>query len=147
MDERETGPLQRAPATPPEGEGGRIVTNDRPVSILFGVAGLYDAVLGLVFLVAPAAVFDRFGVTPPNHFGYVQFPAALLIVFSIMFFAVALRPRANKNLIPYGVLLKVSYCGLAFGYWIAQGIPGMWKPFAVADLAFAALFAWAWFRD
>jgi hypothetical protein len=123
------------------------VKNDRLVSILFAVASVYEGVLGAAFLVAPAALFTWFGVTPPNHFGYVQFPAALLIVFAIMFFAVAANPRANKNLIPYGVLLKASYCGLVFGYWFTQGVPDMWKPFAVADLVFAVLFFWAWWRD
>ena len=121
--------------------------DDRLVSSLFTVAGLYDGLLGAAFLVAPAALFGRFGVTPPNHFGYVQFPAALLVVFAIMFFAVAFNPRANRNLIPYGILLKVSYCGVAFCYWLAEGIPSMWKPFAVADLAFIALFFWAWRRE
>ena len=120
--------------------------NDRLVSILFTVAGLYDGILGVAFLLAPASVFDRYGVTPPNHFGYVQFPAALLIVFAVMFFAVAIDPRANRNLIPYGILLKAAYCGLAFGYWFTQGIPDMWKPFAIADVAFGALFFWAWWR-
>ena len=119
---------------------------DRLVSTLFAIAGLYDGVLGAVFLVAPEAVFNRFGVPPPNHFGYVQFPAALLVVFGIMFFAIAARPRANRNLIPYGILLKASYCGLVFGYWFTQGLPDMWKPFAVADLVFGALFVWAWMR-
>jgi hypothetical protein len=120
--------------------------DDRLVSTLFTIAGLYDGILGAAFLIAPAALFNRFGVTPPNHFGYVQFPAALLIVFAIMFFAVALDPRANRNLIPYGILLKASYCGLVFGYWFTQGLPNMWKPFAVADVLFAALFFWAWRR-
>ena len=108
---------------------------------LFVLAALYDAILGLAFLFAPGAVFDRFGVTPPNHLGYVQFPAALLIVFAAMFAAVARDPAANRNLIPFGILLKVSYCGVVFGYWFTTGIPGMWKPFAVADVAFALLFA------
>ena len=120
--------------------------NDRPVSILFTVAGFYESILGVAFLVAPAALFDHFGVNPPNHFGYVQFPAALLLVFGIMFFAVAFNPRANRILIPFGILLKASYCTLVFGYWFTQGIPRMWKPFAIADLVFAALFFWAWRR-
>jgi uncharacterized membrane protein YfcA len=123
------------------------MTDDRLVPALFTIAGLYDGIIGAGFLVAPTILFDRFGVTPPNHLGYVRFPAALLIVFAIMFFAVAFNPRANRNLIPYGILLKVSYCGVAFGYWFAQGIPDMWKPFAIADLAFMAAFFWAWRRE
>jgi hypothetical protein len=114
------------------------------VTVLFALGALYDGVLGLAFLFAPSALFARFGVTPPNHYGYVQFPAALLIVFATMFLAVARRPVRNRNLIPYGMLLKVSYCAVVFGYWFSRGIPGMWKPFAIMDAAFLALFAWAY---
>ncbi len=113
-------------------------------SVLFYAAAVYDAVLGLAFLFAAPAVFEWWGVTPPNHFGYVQFPAALLIVFALMFLAIAKRPAANRRLIPYGMLLKVSYCGVVFYHWISSGIPGMWKPFAIIDLVFLILFAWAY---
>jgi hypothetical protein len=114
------------------------------VVLLFWIAALYDGVLGIVFLVSPSLPFERFGVTPPNHMGYVQFPAALLIVFALMFAAVALRPVANRNFILVGIGLKISYCSIVFWYWLGQGIPWMWKPFAIADLAFLVLFVWAW---
>ena len=111
------------------------------IAALFLVAALYDGLLGAVFLIAPGWVYEQAQVTPPNHWGYVQFPAALLIVFACMFVAVAINPIANRNLIVYGVLLKVSYCGLAFWYWFSAGIPGLWKPFAIIDFIMAALFA------
>lgn len=114
------------------------------VRVLFVIAGLYDGLLGLIFLIAPGPVFERFGVTPPNHIGYVQFPAGVLLVFAALFFAVATRPRRNRGLIPYGIGLKVCYCAVVFGHWGASGIPGMWKPFAIADVVFALLFVWAW---
>jgi hypothetical protein len=114
------------------------------VSLLFVIAALYDGVLGVAFLFAPAALFRWFEVTPPNHFGYVHFPAALLILFAIMFLAVAVNPSANRNLIPYGMLLKVCYCSVVFFHWFTAGIPYMWKPFAIADLLFLILFAWAY---
>lgn len=116
----------------------------KTVSLLFVVAALYDGLLGLIFLFAGNSVFVHVGVTPPNHWGYVQFPAALLITFGIMFSMIAKNPVANRNLIPYGVLLKVSYCGVVFFYWMGPGIPGMWKPLAVIDLIFLVLFAWAY---
>ena len=118
----------------------------KTIAALFWLAAAYDGLLGLVFLAWPGAPFEHFRVAPPNHPAYVQFPAALLIVFGIMFVMVARRPEANRNLIPYGVLLKVSYCGVAFWYWIRQGIPDMWKPFALADLVFLALFLAAYRR-
>jgi hypothetical protein len=114
------------------------------ITLLFAVAALYDGLLGLLFLAAGVRVFQWFDVTPPNHPGYVQFPAALLIVFALMFLAVARAPYANRRLIPYGMLLKASYCGVVFFHWCTAGLPYIWKPFAVADLVFLGLFAWAY---
>jgi hypothetical protein len=114
------------------------------VTLLFVVAAVYDGLLGIAFLIGSPAIFDWLQVTPPNHFGYVQFPAALLIIFALMFLAIARKPVANRTLIPYGMLLKVSYCGVAFYHWASAGIPTMWKPFAIIDLIFLALFVWAY---
>ena len=114
------------------------------VSVLFGVAAVYDGALGAGFLFATSKLFERFGVTPPNHPGYVQFPAALLIVFASMFAAVAVNPIKNRSLILYGILLKVSYCGVVMFHWLTAGVPSMWKSFCIADLVFLALFVWAW---
>jgi hypothetical protein len=114
------------------------------ISPMFYVAALYDGALGLAFLLAAPALFQWFGVTPPNHFGYVHFPGALLITFALLFFTVARKPLENRNLIPFGVLLKVSYCGVVFYHWNSAGIPNMWKPFAWADLVFLAAFVAAY---
>jgi len=78
-----------------------------------------------------------------NHPGYVQFSAALLVVFALMFTAIAIDPLRNRNLIPYGILLKVSYAGIVFYYWATTGVPAMWKPFAIIDLAFMLGFVWS----
>jgi len=116
------------------------------VSLLFYLAALYDGVLGIAFLVAAPELFARFGIPPLAHFGYVQFAAALLVVFALMFVAIARDPRPNRNLVPYGMLLKLSYCAVVFYHWGAGGIADIWKPFAFADLAFLVLFAWAYAR-
>lgn len=111
---------------------------------LFWLAAVYDGVLGLLFIVAPKLPFETFDVTLPNHLGYVQFPAALLVIFALMFVAVARDPVANRNLIPYGILLKVAYCAVTLAYWTTTDVPGMWKPLAVADVVMGLLFAWAY---
>lgn len=110
------------------------------IQLFFLIAALYDGLLGLAFLVAPVALFGLFQVTPPNHIGYVQFPALLLVLFAWMFLRIARDPVFNRNLIPYGIGLKVSFCAVVFGHWVMKGIPAMWKPFAVADLVFLVLF-------
>jgi hypothetical protein len=53
-------------------------------------------------------------------------------------------PVQNRCLIPCSMLLKVAFCGVAFGHWFTGGIPLMWKPFAVCDLVFLVLFAWTY---
>jgi hypothetical protein len=111
---------------------------------LFALSALYDGVLGLVFLVAPGYPFHLFSVTPPNHVGYVQFPAALLLIFGLMFLSVTSDPVRYRMLIPYGILLKLSYCGVVTYHWVRAGVPGMWKPFVLIDAVMGILFVWAW---
>jgi hypothetical protein len=110
---------------------------------LFYVAALYDGVLGVAFVFFWPGVFRLFDVTPPNHGGYVQFPAFLLIIFGVMFLRIAQDPIAHRELIPYGIGLKAAYSGLVFWYQLTAGVPFMWIPFAWADVAFLLLFVLA----
>lgn len=110
------------------------------VRLLFAIAGTYDFIIGLTFLFFGPQLFDATGVPHPNHWGYVQFGALLLIIFGTMFFAVAHDPVANRNLIPYGMLLKISYAGLVAYYWVASDCPSLFKPFAIIDAAMFVLF-------
>jgi hypothetical protein len=112
------------------------------ISVLFYLVATYDGLLGTAFFAAPLSLFQWYEVTPPNHVGYVQFPALILIIFAVMFVQIALDPSRNRNLIPYGIMLKVAYSGIVFRYWFTTGIPDMWKPFAVIDAATAVLFVW-----
>jgi hypothetical protein len=118
--------------------------NAKWIKAFFVIAGLYDGVLGIAFLFFSGAIFQGFGVEPPNHPAYVQFPALLLLIFAAMFFRIARDPVGNRDLILYGVALKVAYSGMTFWYQLAGGIPFMWVPWAWADLAFLVLFLVAW---
>jgi hypothetical protein len=113
------------------------------IKVLFLIAAVYDGALGAAFLIAPAWVYRVADVTPPNHWAYVQFPALLLLIFGLMFAAIAAKPIENRKLIPYGIMLKAAYCGVAIWYWNSEGIPGLWKPFAVIDLVMGLLFVWS----
>ena len=107
---------------------------------LFYLAALYDFLLGLVFLLAYPAIYARFGVTLPNHPGYVQFGAAAIMIFGVGFWLVARAPERNRDIIKLGVLLKLAYAGVVLGYWFQGRIPAMWVPFAWADLGFMIAF-------
>ena len=110
------------------------------IRLLFAIAGLYDFLIGLAFLSFGPQLFDAAGVPPPNHWGYVQFGALMLMVFGAMFFAVASDPAGNRNLMPYGMLLKLCYTGLVAYYWATTDCPLLFKPFAVIDAIMFVLF-------
>ncbi len=116
------------------------------ISPLFWISAAYDAVLGAAFLAAPYYPFDLFEVDRPNHAAYVQFPAALMIVFAVMFVAIAAKPVANRQLILFGILLKAAFVVVAGGHWLTADVPAMWKPLVVIDVAMAVLFAAAHFQ-
>ena len=114
------------------------------VRLLFLIAGLYDSVIGFAFLFFGPQIFDAAGVPPPNHWGYIQFGSLLVLVFGLMFYAVAYDPAANRNLMPYGMLLKLCYTGLVAYYWVTTDCPMLFKPFAVIDGAMFVLFLLAY---
>lgn len=116
----------------------------RVARITMGVAALYDGVLGVGFLVAAPRLFEALNIPLINHFGYVHFAAWLLIVFAIMFAAVAVRPKANASLIFYGILLKLGYVGVTTYHWLDADLPWAWKPFIFADAAFIVAFVLAY---
>ncbi|HEV2135756.1 MAG TPA: hypothetical protein VGR47_16080 [Terracidiphilus sp.] len=114
------------------------------VRIVMIASGIYDGLIGLAFLFAPLAVFRLAAVTPPNHLGYVQFPALVLLIFGAMFLRIAADPVARREQILYGMALKASYFGVVFWYQLHSGIPALWVPFAWADVAFFILFFAGW---
>ncbi len=113
------------------------------VRLVFAVTGVYDLVIGLVFFLFGRQIFDMAGVTHPNHWGYVDFGSLMLIIFSLMFFAVAAYPVANRNLIPYGILLKFSYISVVCLYWFKEDVPTLFKPFVFIDAVMLILFIMA----
>ena len=110
------------------------------IRLIFAIASAYDVLIGLVFLCAGPALFDWAKIPPPNHWGYIQFAALMLIVFGLMFAAVAVDPVSQRNLIRYGLLLKLCYCGMVGYYWVTDDVPWLFKPFVVIDAVMYGLF-------
>jgi hypothetical protein len=107
---------------------------------LFVVAAAYDLILGLAYLFAYPALYARFGVTLPNHPGYVQLNALFVAIMGVGFWFVAQAPERNRDLIRLGVLFKAAYAGIVF-YYNSRGLmPRMWLPWAVCDLLFMFAF-------
>lgn len=106
------------------------------VKVFYFVAGLYDFLLGVVFLFLFERIYAFFEIELPNHPGYVQFPALLLMIFGLMFFQIAKDPQRNSNLIVFGVMLKAAYCSVVLGHQAFGSIPVLWVPWAWLDLVF-----------
>ena len=114
------------------------------IRILFLFAALYDFILGLGFLFFGPQIFERYNITAPNHWAFINFCCLLLMIFGLMFMMVAIRPQSNRNLIPFGVLLKAAYIGVAGYYWSVGGIPDAFKPFIFVDAVMLLAFVWAY---
>ena len=99
----------------------------QPIRALYGVAAAYDGLLGLAFIVAAPQIYAWVGITPPNHWGYIHFAAGMLVIFGYMFLEIARRPVENRNLVPYGILLKFCYIATVAWHWSHGGIPDLWK--------------------
>ena len=111
---------------------------------LFVIAGLYDILIGLLFLMCGAPLFDWAGIPQPNHWAYLQFAALELLIFGTMFLAISRDPIGNRSLIMYGLLLKASFVGVVGFYWAKGECPLLFKPFAVIDTVMFVLFLWAY---
>lgn len=107
-------------------------------------SGIYDAVIGATFFLTGSALFRTFHVIPPNHGGYIRFPALVLVIFGVMFLRAAADPVGRRDVLLYGAALKLSYFSLVFWYQFRGGIPAMWIPFAYADVVFFLLFLAGW---
>ena len=107
---------------------------------LFVVAAAYDLILGIAFLLAFRPIYARFGIALPNHDAYVQFAAAVVAIFGIGFWFVALAPQRNRDIIKMGILLKLSYASVVFAHFARGQMPTMWVPFAFLDLLFLGAF-------
>ncbi len=119
------------------------MSTSKTVSLLFYTAAFYDFMCGVLFLFAGPAIFEMSHVAPPSHWGYVEFPALTVMVFSVMFWQIAQKPERNRNLIPYGVMLNLAFAAVVFWHWFQHDMPDVWKPFAVIDVLFLLAFLWA----
>jgi hypothetical protein len=56
---------------------------------LFLLAAAYDFLIGAAFVGFGPQLFEWAGVPPPNHWGYIEFAALMLVIFGVMFFEIA----------------------------------------------------------
>ncbi len=108
---------------------------------LFMVAGLYDVLLGLAFLVAGESILKSVGVQLPPHIAFIHLSAIFIVVQGVSYLLVARDLWAGVGLVWVGVLYKASYVGLAAWYLITNQMPSsFFVLWAIADAGFLVAF-------
>jgi hypothetical protein len=75
----------------------------------FLVAGLYDALLGLAFLVAGESILTNLGMALPPHIAFIHLSAIFIVVQGLSYLLVFRDPLANLGIVWVGVAYKASY--------------------------------------
>jgi hypothetical protein len=118
-------------------------SKERYYRVLFGVAAVYDILLGIIFLFFRPRAFATLGLSdqlPPVN-GYLALLGAFVLVIGVAYALIARGDlQRNGDLILVGALYKLAYASTAFYYW---GVPHIVfsAVFGVADAVFFLLMA------
>lgn len=110
---------------------------------LYGVAAIYDIVLGVVFLFFAKWAFEAIGALEAYPVeGYIQLIGAFVLVLGIGYFLIWRGDLwQNRDLVLVGALYKLAYTGVAFYIALTAEVPHwifVWG-FGVADGIFLLL--------
>lgn len=110
---------------------------------LYGVAAVYDTVLGVIFLFFAKWAFESMGVLEAYPVeGYIQLIGAFVLVLGIGYFLIWRGDLwQNRDLVLVGALYKLAYSGVAFYIAATAEVPHwlfVWG-FGVADAVFLVL--------
>lgn len=111
---------------------------------LYGIAAVYDTVLGVVFLFFGRWAFDALGILDkfPTG-GYLQLIGAFVLVLGIGYYLVWRSDDLwrNRDLVMVGALYKLAYTGVGVYISVTAEVPHalfLWG-FGVADAVFFVL--------
>jgi len=103
----------------------------------FLVAGLYDALLGLAFLVAGESILTNIGMALPPHIAFIHLSAIFIVVQGLSYLLVFRDPLANLGIVWVGVAYKAAYAALVGYYLVIGQLPSdFFIPWAIFDLGF-----------
>ena len=110
---------------------------------LYGIAALYDMVLGIVFLFFGKWAFESLGILESYPVeGYIQLIGAFVLVLGIGYLLVWRGDLwRNRDLVLVGALYKLAYTGVGFYITLTAEAPHwlfVWG-FGVADAVFFVL--------
>lgn len=104
----------------------------------FLFAAIYDGLLGLVFFLFYPRIYTLFGITPPNHPGYVQLPALFIAIMGLADYYVYRDMIRNRDLVKIRILMKLAYSLSCFYHFFFGSLPSLWVNIAVFNVVFIA---------
>jgi hypothetical protein len=106
---------------------------------LFGVAAIFNAVVGVAMLLAYDALAPWLGL-PPQPTVWVHLVALVVLVFGYAYWRVAMDPRRFREYILLGIVGKLAFVAVIYGHFLAGDATTTLAALVTADLVFAALF-------
>lgn len=107
---------------------------------LFGVAAIFNVVVGVAMLLAYGALAPWLGL-PPQPTVWVHLVALIVLVFGYAYWRVARDPRRFREYIVLGMVAKLGFVAVIYGHFLVGDATTMLAALVTADLVFAGLFA------
>ena len=102
----------------------------------FLFAAIYDGLLGLVFFLFYPRIYAGFGITLPNHPGYVQLPALFIAIMGLADYYVYRDMVRNRDIVKIRILMKLAYSLSCFYHYFFGSLPTLWVNIAVFNFVF-----------
>jgi hypothetical protein len=106
---------------------------------LFGVAAIFNVVVGVAMLLAYDALAPWLGL-PLQPTVWVHLVALIVLVFGYAYWRVARDPRRFREYIVLGMVAKLCFVTVIYGHFLAGGATATLALLVTADLVFAGLF-------
>lgn len=102
----------------------------------FLFAAIYDGLLGLAFFLFYPRIYAWFGITLPNHPGYVQLPALFIAIMGLADYYVYRNMMRNRDIVKIRILMKLAYSLSCFYHYFFGSLPTLWVNIAVFNFVF-----------
>lgn len=113
---------------------------------LFLSAACFNWLAGIPFLAATTPIAWMMGLDPnPTAVLFIQLTAGVIVAFGGAYALIARDPVYYRPYIPLGLILKLYFVAVVYGWWLSGGIPWPLPALAAGDIVFSWLF-WRYYR-
>ena len=108
--------------------------------LLFTVAAIFNAVVGLAMLLAYDSLVPWLGL-PPRPTVWIHIIALVVLVFGYAYWRIATDPSRFREYIVLGIVGKLAFVVAIYGHFVAGDATAALAALVTGDLIFAGLFA------